>query len=300
MDTNGKIQLFPLLRIAIALVLGVVAGDGVGDRLPVWIWLSMLGAMLVPLCFTRFKPVTETCLIYAAVFVLGAWITTLKEAQLRIVLPDDEVEYQAVVISRPVVRGKVIRFDMLITHCEGSPCRRPLRVKATLLRDTVAGRYRQLDVGSGLTARSVLVHPVGYAADSHFDYVRWLQVHGFVAETFIYYTQWQQEPADLSSLSEWEQTRLSALRLRQRLADRLRHCGIEGEALSVVAAMTLGDKSGLTREVKEAYSVSGASHVLALSGLHLGIIYAFLTLLFPHRRWRVASKVWCSAAFGVM
>lgn len=290
MDTNGKIQLFPLLRIAIALGLGVVTGDGVGDRLPVWVWLSVLGAMLIPLCFMRFRPVTETCMLYSAVFVFGGWITVLKEKQLRIVLPDHEMEYEAIVASRPVVKGKVIRFDMLITHVAGSPCRHPLRVKATLLRDTVEGRYKRLDVGSGLMAHSVLVHPKVYAADSHFDYVRWLQVHGFVAETFIYCTQWRTTSAHLSTLSEWEQTRLSALRLRQQLADRLRQSGIEGEALSVIAAMTLGDKSGLTREMKEAYSVSGASHVLALSGLHLGIIYAFLTLLFPRRRWRVASQ----------
>ena len=290
MDTNGKIQLFPLLRIAIALGLGVVAGDGVGDRLPVWVWLSVLGVTLIPLCFMRFRPVTETCRLYSAIFVFGGWITVLKEKQLRIVLPDHEMEYEAIVASRPVVKGKVIRFDMLITHVAGSPCRCPLRVKATLLRDTVEGRYKRLDVGSGLMAHSVLVHPKGYVADSHFDYVRWLQVHGFVAETFIYCTQWRTTSAHLSTLSEWEQTRLSALRLRQQLADRLRQNGIEGEALSVIAAMTLGDKSGLTREMKEAYSVSGASHVLALSGLHLGIIYTFLTLLFPRRRWRVASQ----------
>ena len=43
--------------------------------------------------------------------------------------------------------------------------------------------------------------------------------------------------------------------------------------------MVLGDKSALTQELRDVYAVTGASHVLALSGLHLSIIFMLLTLL---------------------
>ena len=55
--------------------------------------------------------------------------------------------------------------------------------------------------------------------------------------------------------------------------------------------MTLGDKSALTKDVREVYSVTGASHVLALSGLHLGIIYSLLSLFVFRNRWQVISQV---------
>ena len=55
--------------------------------------------------------------------------------------------------------------------------------------------------------------------------------------------------------------------------------------------MALGDKSALTKELKEVYAVTGASHVLALSGLHLGILYALLSLLVVGRRWQMVSQV---------
>ena len=55
--------------------------------------------------------------------------------------------------------------------------------------------------------------------------------------------------------------------------------------------MVLGDKSALTKELKDTYSVTGASHVLALSGLHLGIIYALLSLLVVGRRWQMVSQL---------
>ena len=63
------------------------------------------------------------------------------------------------------------------------------------------------------------------------------------------------------------------------------------DAYAVVAAMALGDKSALTQDLRDVYSVTGASHVLALIGLHLGIIYTLLSLFVFRRRWQVLSQV---------
>jgi competence protein ComEC len=48
--------------------------------------------------------------------------------------------------------------------------------------------------------------------------------------------------------------------------------------------MALGDKSALTQELRDIYAITGASHILALSGLHLSIIFMLLTLLFGGSR----------------
>jgi len=49
-----------------------------------------------------------------------------------------------------------------------------------------------------------------------------------------------------------------------------------GDELSVLQALSIGDKGGLTRDLRAAYRESGAMHLLALSGLHVGLIYALL------------------------
>ena len=59
----------------------------------------------------------------------------------------------------------------------------------------------------------------------------------------------------------------------------------------VVAAMTLGDKTALTKETREKFNMTGASHILAISGLHLGIIYMMVSLLAWGRRWRIVAQV---------
>ena len=95
----------------------------------------------------------------------------------------------------------------------------------------------------------------------------------------------------LLNLSRLERTKLYFLKLRSRLLARIRTDQIDGDAQAVVSAMVLGDKSALTQELRDVYAVTGASHVLALSGLHLGIIYTLLSLLIVGRRWHMVSQM---------
>lgn len=73
--------------------------------------------------------------------------------------------------------------------------------------------------------------------------------------------------------------RQQALLVRELVVRRYEEWGLDGDVLAVVSALTVGDKSDLTPELKATYSASGASHVLALSGLHIGILAGILTLL---------------------
>lgn len=78
---------------------------------------------------------------------------------------------------------------------------------------------------------------------------------------------------------------------RQHFLNLYRQWGLSEKSYGVVAAMTLGEKSHLDRELKDTYSKVGASHILALSGLHLMIIYAFISLFIAWRRFRMLSQV---------
>lgn len=64
---------------------------------------------------------------------------------------------------------------------------------------------------------------------------------------------------------------------RSQLSEGFVRYGITGNENAVVTAMSLGDKSGITPQLRSIYSQSNASHVLALSGMHLAIIYFMLS-----------------------
>jgi competence protein ComEC len=73
-----------------------------------------------------------------------------------------------------------------------------------------------------------------------------------------------------SAIQEW------AKGLQERLYGRLEAGGRKGDELATVGALTLGYKEELGKELKRHFQASGAAHVLAVSGLHTGIIYGIL------------------------
>ena len=101
----------------------------------------------------------------------------------------------------------------------------------------------------------------------------------------------QRAQQDTSSISRLDRSKTYFLEKRNELLERLSDHGVDGSVYAVVAAMTLGDKSQLTNELRKTYAITGASHILALSGLHLGIIYTLLSLLLSRRRWWIVSQV---------
>lgn len=46
---------------------------------------------------------------------------------------------------------------------------------------------------------------------------------------------------------------------------------------AIIRALIVGDRSGIPADITDAFRRSGASHILALSGLHLGIIYGIVS-----------------------
>ena len=67
--------------------------------------------------------------------------------------------------------------------------------------------------------------------------------------------------------------------VQEHLYGRLAAAGLRGDELATVGALTLGYKEELGKELRRHFQASGAAHVLAVSGLHTGIIYGVLIWL---------------------
>lgn len=63
-------------------------------------------------------------------------------------------------------------------------------------------------------------------------------------------------------------------------AERFSRLELNPETAAAAGAIGTGDRSRMTPELREAYSRSGVSHILAVSGLHIGIIFVLANALF--------------------
>lgn len=94
--------------------------------------------------------------------------------------------------------------------------------------------------------------------------------------------------------------------LNEDVYSRLRRCPISPEAVSVLSAMLLGRTDMITDDMRMTFSAAGLSHLLALSGMHVGIIAMIVAVaLWPfylgrHTRTRLLltiAALWFYAAF---
>ena len=298
MRTNGPLQLFPLLRVAVFLAIGIGVGYAAFDRMGWGVWLLALAVSVLLQVVLRRHDLLQGALICLSALLLGATLVTIRCEALSRPLPQGDFDYEAVVASQPQARGKVLQMDLWIVGGE----QEGRRVKASLLVDTFTQGNVQLEVGDGLVAKSVMQPPENYYG-SHFDYPLYLRCHGFTATTLILPDHWQRTTVNLASLSHLDRTILAAMKFRQATLRHYLSLGLDDEEMAVAVAMALGDRSRITNDLRDIYSISGASHVLALSGLHLGIIYMLLSLVVGQRRFGVFRElliiggIWSYALF---
>lgn len=233
----------------------------------------------------RKHPLMQTYALLLTTILTGCTLVAITEKNLAIHFPGNEMQYEGVVASEPVERGRIMRFDMLVTS--GPLCGRT--VTTSLLKDTINCRYLSLKAGSGIIARSVIEPPANFEK-SDFDYVTYLKSRGITARTFIYHSNWRISAVSLRRLSFFQRARISFLSRRHRLIEHYRNLGLNEHAFAVTAAMTLGHRSEISADLRSAYSAAGVSHVLALSGMHLSIIYMLLSMFLLGRRFAVLRE----------
>ncbi|MGB0788390.1 MAG: ComEC/Rec2 family competence protein [Marinirhabdus sp.] len=72
---------------------------------------------------------------------------------------------------------------------------------------------------------------------------------------------------------------------REHIIEKLRESPIGPEQRAITQALVLGEKRDIAKSLMEAYAAAGAVHILAVSGLHVGVLYLLLgTLLMPLKR----------------
>ena len=273
---NNLLEKCPLLMPAVCMMVGIIIGDYLMAEIP--LLPIFIGMVVVSVLLWRFE-VLQSVAIVMCFFFLGWLLISWQNEISKTAWPEEEVVYEAVVMSEPVEKPKTMAVDILITG-NGQ------KLKCYLYKDD---RSKALRIGDGLKVQSK-INPNSDWYSGNFNYRRYLEIHGFSGNTFVSSWKWQKAQVSLSGISRLERSKLFFLKLRSSILYRIRNYQ-SADAYAVVAAMALGDKSALTKELKDVYSITGASHVLALSGLHLGIIYTLLSLLIRGRRWQIASQL---------
>jgi len=71
-----------------------------------------------------------------------------------------------------------------------------------------------------------------------------------------------------------------AQNLRAGIVEKLQKTNLKTDERAIIQALVLGEKKDIDKELYNEYAAAGAVHILAVSGLHVGILYLILAFLF--------------------
>jgi competence protein ComEC len=139
------------------------------------------------------------------------------------------------------------------------------------MTDTLPTRWKPGDI-LRVQIRPVRVENNGNPCE--FNYRRWLEGQGIRHMAFF-------RASDITGYtSDVRRTvRESSLVAARGMTDAFRRAGLQGEELGLVMALTIGDKELLEKDRLTSFSRSGAMHIMAVSGLHVGMISMALSWL---------------------
>ncbi|MAZ89796.1 MAG: DNA internalization-related competence protein ComEC/Rec2 [Cellvibrionaceae bacterium] len=127
--------------------------------------------------------------------------------------------------------------------------------------------------GQGWSFWVRLKRPHGFANAQSFDYERWLLAHGIGASGYIKTAE--QYPAHRIEFLD------NGFQLwRAGVAQKLQqHFSSRPEVVATLVALALGQRTGLNEESQQLIQRLGLSHLLAISGLHVGLAAMFGALM---------------------
>lgn len=280
----------PFLRLIIPLISGMIAG--LYTQLP-----------FIPVCFIVFitasllpMPVTwrfalrnvRGASLLLAVACFGLLLMQCADARRY---PDwvghhakDTCRLIAVLQEPPVKKANSWKAEVEITALVHDEKVQPVRGRAFFY-------FREeppLQYGDRLLVHTVLRPIKGMGNPGEFDYGRYCSYRNVFHQAFLRNSQWRQLPG---TEKNWLNDRL--FRAREFCLQTLRTYIPHREEYGVAQALLIGYREELDKEIVQAYTNTGVVHIIAISGLHLGLIYVTLLQLLkwmPKKRWMEVCK----------
>ncbi len=268
-----SITLLFALGIAVGYRLPLPASSGVIVATAVGLFLATAGVI----CWRRpFSATARLALLTPASFLLGlvhiSATLQLPAATEHLYYHFDEKKEAVIAgflqnmpasngqITSVVIDSRWIRLpkDQAFTKTQGK----------ILLR--LQGEWpRHILPGDGIIVRADIKRPKSYQTPGAFDYARYLAEKGILLTGFI------RSPLFLQKTGERPQKRLQTRMERYRaiIAAALNR-QLPPQQAGLYRAILLGDRSGIPPPVLENFKACGVLHLLAISGLHLAVIWS--------------------------
>lgn len=265
-----------MFRLTIPLVAGIFVSDHFFQgALPVLVsGTGILGCLIGLIVLMKWQGYLSRWLfggmVFMFLFCVGALLLQQKWQRVDYEWSSGKNMYQGVIVDVPQEKVKTylckLRIDKEMSERGMVPVNRMILVY--IMKDSLSVNLR---CGDHLNFYTRISTPEREVIPGEFDYAAYLfrqQISG-TAVIFPGYWQWTGKKSALT----WKQR---AGVWREKILDSYRKWGFSGDEFAVLSALTVGYKEELSEDLRETYQVAGVSHILALSGMHIAVLWGLL------------------------
>ncbi len=261
----------PLIYPLIALIGGIISGYYLA--IPVYLLFGGIIVILISLFLTIIKKwiTASFLLIISFTFLLGYF-----DIQKRFYLTQSNEH-----ISRYIGAGKLVLEGVAVENPFVRPDKTVLFVRCQRIFNgksyiPVTGDIRlvipsalNFQYGDYIRFYSILKKIESFQNPGGFNYERYMNLHGVYATGFV---------ANNSQIVLVRKNAASGIRLKLEIfrlyLKRLIYQNASTPQREIIEAMTIGNQNAIPTEVRDNFNKTGTSHILSISGLHIGMVAA--------------------------
>lgn len=294
---------FTIIKLSLSLILGIILGCYFEFPTNVlWPWGALLFLLFVT-SYARSKKIFLQDALFGVIAILSFIFIGVFSVSLRLPqnVPTHYVNHPYVQNAQQgILTGEVVeilkpgayqdKYIVSTREINGEPVTG--KILLNISRDSLPVLYKigdRIAAGSAITSINTPLNPY------QFNYRRYMENLGV-------YGQVNAEGKEVIFL-EGETRNLRALagNLRDRIISGLREKNFKQEELAIIQALLLGQRQEISQEIYSNYAAAGVIHILAVSGLHVGIILIILHRIFkPLERLRYGRLLKTVVLLGLL
>lgn len=270
-----KLDKVPFVRFLIPLIVGILIEYYLHPEIGWRYLLLALSILTISFSFlSKKKDLYQYRWIFGAginlLFIIGGiFLTSYQLEKSSYTFESEAKSYRAEIIDIPQQKENTI---YLKTYLPDYKKKIVCYISPTILSDSIK-------VGDEIFFHSKIEEFTSYETYNGFNYAQFMHNNGYAGMTYIPAYRWDfSENKNLNP-------KIKALQIREQIIDFYNSLDLDESQSAILSALTLGYKNDLTDEITQGFRATGTAHILAISGLHVGIIWGVISsLLFFIRR----------------
>ena len=275
----------PLIKFCLVFIIGILLAHyyELCSNIFIGIFFLIVSVAFIFEIFIKhsicWKNIIIEIIIIIAVLFAGIVITIIKTDYNQnhhfsnFISLDKKINYQSLIkLSSPIkINENSVKIEGEVKEIKYAYSTFSVTGKTVIYLDKDS-LSRSLLPGDNIVLYSSFTMLKGVTNPGQFNYQNYLEKKQI---EYVSYTNnnWQFISSELSLI------RFATI-CRNYCVNSFEKAGLSGSELAIASALTFGYKDGLENDVKSSFSSAGAMHVLAVSGLHVGIIYLILISFF--------------------